>query len=50
MNLVVFELKSEAMKERHWKTLLKKIHMQNMLWREITLGQLWNINLIKYDN
>ena len=38
MNLVVFELKSEAMKERHWKILLKKIHMQNTLWREITLG------------
>lgn len=27
MNIIVFELKSEAVKDRHWKIILKKLHI-----------------------
>jgi dynein heavy chain 1, cytosolic len=49
MNMLILELKNEAMKPRHWKTLLHKIKLQVSL-NDLTLGQLWGCDLLKYEN
>jgi dynein heavy chain 1 len=48
MNLLIVDLKSEALKERHWKQLMKKM---NVVWNlnDLTLGQVWDINLTIYE-
>ena len=38
VNVLVTELKSEALKERHWKQLMKKLNVNWML-HDLTLGQ-----------
>jgi dynein heavy chain 1 len=47
-NLLITELKSEALKERHWKQLMKRM---NVIWNlnDLTLGQIWGINLLSYE-
>ncbi|KAF8560529.1 hypothetical protein P879_02534 [Paragonimus westermani] len=47
-NVLVIELKSEALKDRHWKTLMKKLNV-NWTMSELTLGQVWDIDLQKND-
>ena len=42
-------LKSESMKDRHWKTLLRKINLSNLKMLEVTLGDLWEHKLLKYE-
>ncbi|PAA89834.1 hypothetical protein BOX15_Mlig025375g2 [Macrostomum lignano] len=43
-NMLVTELKSEALKERHWKTLQKQLGVSwNM--NDLSLGQLWDLDL-----
>jgi len=44
----ITELKSEAMKARHWKTLLTKLKI-NTPASDITVGVLWNADLLKHD-
>ena len=38
VNVLVTELKSEALKERHWKHLMKKLRVSWQL-HDLTLGQ-----------
>lgn len=49
MNMIVVELKSDALKERHWKQLMKELRV---LWNlsELTLGQVWDANLLRYES
>ena len=48
-NLLIVELKSEALKERHWKQLMKKM---NVVWNmnDLTLGHVWDINILSYES
>ncbi|VDK17416.1 unnamed protein product [Anisakis simplex] len=49
MNMIVVELKSEALKERHWKQLMKELRVS---WNisELTLGQVWDADLLRYES
>lgn len=44
VNMLVVELKSDALKERHWKTLMRQLKV-NWVLSELTLGQVWDIDL-----
>ena len=44
VNVLVTELKSEALKERHWKQLTKKLRVSWQL-HDLTLGQVWAVDL-----
>ena len=46
--MLVTELKSEAVRDRHWKQLMKRLHV-NWTLAELTLGQLWDIDLQKNE-
>ncbi|EUB63753.1 Cytoplasmic dynein 1 heavy chain [Echinococcus granulosus] len=48
VNPIVIDLKSEALKERHWRTLIRKLNV-NWVMSELTLGQLWDIDLQKNE-
>ncbi|XP_029769164.1 cytoplasmic dynein 1 heavy chain 1-like, partial [Terrapene carolina triunguis] len=48
INMLVIELKSEALKDRHWKQLMKKLHV-NWAVSELTLGQIWDVDLQKNE-
>ena len=49
MNLIVVELKSEALKERHWKQLMKELRVSWNL-SELTLGQIWDADLLRHES
>ena len=38
------ELKSEALKDRHWKDLMKKLRVRWVM-SDLTLGQIWDVDL-----
>ncbi len=42
--MLVTELKSEALKDRHWKQLMKKLRVSWQL-HDLTLGQVWVVDL-----
>lgn len=46
--MTVTELKSEALKERHWKQLMKNLRVRWQL-HDLTLGQVWAVDLQKND-
>ena len=46
--MLVVELKSEAVKERHWKQLMRRLHV-NWVLSELSLGHLWDIDLLKNE-
>lgn len=46
--MLVIELKSEALKDRHWKQLMKRLHV-NWVPSELTLGQIWDVDLQKNE-
>ena len=48
MNLLLVELKSEAVRERHWKQLTKRLGVSWTL-HDLTLGQLWDVDLNKHE-
>ena len=48
MNVLIVELKSEALKERHWKQLMRKLRV-NWVLSELTLGHIWDLDLIKHE-
>lgn len=48
INMLVIELKSEALKDRHWKQLMKRLHV-NWVLSELTLGQIWDVDLQQND-
>lgn len=49
VNMLIIELKSDALKERHWKQLTKQLRV-NWILSELTLGQVWDINLLKNES
>jgi len=48
VNVMVVELKSEAVKERHWKRLMRQLRVSWVL-PDLTLGQLWDVDLVKNE-
>lgn len=48
VNMMIVELKSEAVKERHWKQLMRRLRV-NWVLSELTLGHLWDIDLQKNE-
>jgi len=42
--MMVTDLKSEALKERHWKELRKRLRL-NVIMAELTLGHIWDADL-----
>ena len=46
--MLVVELKSEALKERHWKQLMRRLNV-NWVLPELTLGQVWDIDLQRHE-
>ena len=47
--MLITELKSEALKDRHWKQLMKRLRV-NWVLSELTLGHIWDIDLLKNEN
>lgn len=47
-NIILIDLKTEAMKERHWKALKTKLNTRWVL-SDLTLGQIWESDLVKND-
>lgn len=48
VNLLIQELKSEAVRERHWKQLTKRLGV-NWLLPELTLGAVWDADLNRHE-
>ncbi|XP_065684969.1 cytoplasmic dynein 1 heavy chain 1 isoform X1 [Hydra vulgaris] len=48
VNVLIVELKSEALKERHWKQLTRKLNVK-LSFTDLTLGQIWDCNLEKNE-
>ena len=46
--MLIVELKSEALKERHWKTLMRKLRV-NWVLSDLNLGQVWDVDLQKNE-
>lgn len=46
-NILIVELKSEALKDRHWKTILQTIKIRAR--GEMTLGNLWDVDLLRHE-
>lgn len=42
--MTVIELKSDALKDRHWKQLMRKLRV-TWTFSDITLGQIWDVDL-----
>lgn len=49
VNMLIVELKSDALKERHWKQLTKQLRV-NWVLSDLTLGQVWDVNLLKNES
>lgn len=49
VNMLIVELKSDALKERHWKQLTRQLGV-NWIISDLTLGQVWDVNLQKNEN
>ena len=47
--MLITELKSEAVKERHWKQLMRRLRV-NWVLSELTLGHLWDVDLQKNES
>ncbi|XP_017775192.1 PREDICTED: dynein heavy chain, cytoplasmic isoform X3 [Nicrophorus vespilloides] len=48
VNMMIIELKSDALKERHWKQLMRQLRV-NWVLSDLTLGQVWDVNLQKNE-
>ena len=48
MNPTIVALKSEALKERHWKAMMKEL---GVVWvmSDLTLGSVWAVDLLKNE-
>ena len=49
MNMLIVELKADYLKDRHWKSLMKKLRV-NWVMSDLTLGHVWDIDLSKHEN
>ncbi|ORZ40908.1 dynein heavy chain [Catenaria anguillulae PL171] len=45
MNVLVSDLKSEALRDRHWKSLLRQLNVPHLVVSDLTLGHIWNLDL-----
>ncbi|CAJ0586706.1 unnamed protein product, partial [Mesorhabditis spiculigera] len=48
VNLLIAELKSEALKERHWRQLMKELRVTWNL-QDLTLGQVWDADVQRHE-
>ena len=48
VNILIIELKSDALKERHWKQLIRNLRVHWVL-NDLTLGQVWDADLQKNE-
>ncbi len=48
VNVLVVELKSDALKERHWKTICRDLRV-HWVQSDLTLGQVWDVDLLKNE-
>eukprot|EP00761_Pharyngomonas_kirbyi_P012437 gb/GECH01012464.1/.p1 GENE.gb/GECH01012464.1/~~gb/GECH01012464.1/.p1 ORF type:complete len:4713 (+),score=1227.40 gb/GECH01012464.1/:1-14139(+) len=48
VNLMIHDLRSDAMKDRHWKELMKRLGVRWTL-SELTLGQVWDADIKKNE-
>lgn len=46
---MIVELKSDALKERHWKQLMKQLRV-NWILSDLTLGLVWDVDLQKNES
>ncbi|CRG93244.1 dynein heavy chain, putative [Plasmodium gallinaceum] len=46
---LLLELKSESLKERHWRSILQKFQIK-VYYNKLTLGDLWSLNLNAHEN
>ncbi|CAN7982336.1 unnamed protein product [Ixodes hexagonus] len=49
VNVMIVELKSDALKERHWKQLMKQLRVSWVL-SDLTLGLVWDIDLQRNES
>lgn len=49
INKLIVELKTDALKDRHWKTLLRILNIK-VAFSDMTLGGVWDSNLIKSES
>ncbi|KRZ77608.1 Dynein heavy chain, cytoplasmic [Trichinella papuae] len=49
INFLIVELKSDALKSRHWKQLMSLLHVHWNL-NELTIGQIWACDLQRYES
>jgi len=47
-NILIVELKSESLKERHWKTIMQKIKLRRSNLNDVNLGMLWDADLMRH--
>ncbi|XP_039279680.1 dynein heavy chain, cytoplasmic [Nilaparvata lugens] len=45
VNMMIVELKSDALKERHWKQLMRRLRV-NWVLSDLSLGQVWDVDLL----
>ncbi|CAD5206375.1 unnamed protein product [Bursaphelenchus okinawaensis] len=48
MNPMITELRSEALKDRHWEKLIRELRV-NWNLNELTLGQVWEADLLRHE-
>jgi len=44
---ILNDLKTDALKERHWKTILDLLKLSGVVFRELTIGMLWENGLLE---
>ena len=49
VNILVVDLKSDALKERHWKSLTRQLRVSWII-SDLTLGQVWDVDLLKNES
>lgn len=47
-NSTVTELRSDAIKDRHWRTIMKELRL-GTTYQQLTLGKIWDCGLKKYS-
>ncbi|KAJ3290947.1 hypothetical protein HK104_006430 [Borealophlyctis nickersoniae] len=50
VNVLITDLKSEALRERHWKQIFKVLKLDGKVsFSDLTIGHLWDVDLRKYE-
>lgn len=48
-NILIIELKSEALKDRHWKLIMQRLKMKRGSFNDLTLGNVWDAEILKHE-